>query len=41
MKKSWDMRTYKCFGEIKAHEKKYDEAVMSIMVHPNHPVLVT
>jgi hypothetical protein len=35
------MRNYKCFGEIEAHKPKYDEAVTSMMVHPNHPVLVT
>lgn len=39
--KFWDMRNFKCFGEIQAHERKYDEAVLSMMVHPNHPVLVT
>ena len=38
----WDMRMYRVVQEInKCHERKYDEAVMGIALHPDLPFMAT
>ncbi len=45
----WDMRNFKCVFHTeviqsthsKAHRKKYDEAIFSVISHPSLPLLAT
>ena len=41
MMRFWDIRNYKCVQEVQAHQRKYDEALACIEIHPTLPLIAS